>query len=130
VNVAYKHLDSRLRIAELSIPQWIAVLAGVGVAVIWGMYVSPFGSSLTLVSAIYVGALPAGAAILASATEFDLWLLLRSALAWRRADGRYARGAGDGACGYALHENAEELALRQRRRDAVELDLDSLWKEG
>jgi hypothetical protein len=130
MNLAYKHLDSRLRIAELSIPQWIAVLAGVGVAVIWGMYVSPFGPSLTLVSAIYLGALPAGAAILASSTEFDLWLLVRSALAWRRADGRYARGAGDGAHGYALRENADELALRQRRRNAIELDLESLWKEG
>jgi hypothetical protein len=130
MNLAYKHLDSRLRIAELSISQWIAILAGAGIAVIWGLYVSPFGSSLTLVSAVYVGALPAGAAILASSTEFDLWLLLRSALGWRRADGRYARGPGDRAFGYALHETAEEIALQQRRQDAIELDLESLWKEG
>jgi hypothetical protein len=130
MNLAYKHLDSRLRIAELSIPQWIAVLGGVGIAVVWWMYLSPLGPSLTLVSAIYLGALPAGAAILASSTEFDLWLLARSALAWRRADGRYARGAGERAQGYAVHEDEAALALQQRRQDAIELDLESLWKEG
>jgi hypothetical protein len=130
MNVAYKHLDSKLRIAELTVGQWTGVMFGVGVAAVWGLVLSPFGDYLTLISAIYLGALPAGAALLAGYTEFDLWLLVRSALRWRRLDGRFAPGPGRGARGYALREEDEDEGGRgEARPRARQLDLQSLWED-
>lgn len=127
MNTAYKHLDSKLRIAELSVGQWIALLSGLTIAVVWGLYVSPFGPTLTLVSSIYAVALPGAAALFASLTEFDPWLLIRSAVAWRRLDGRFAAGPGGAARGYAVHEDEAGQGGQNPRQRLEELDLSALW---
>jgi hypothetical protein len=129
VNVAYKHLDSKLRILELTIGQWLCVLVGLGAAILWAYELSPFGLQLTLISAIYIGALPAGAVLFANFTEFDLWLLVRSAAGWRRLEGRFAPGPGDSARGYVLVELADGRDGRGAERGATELDLAALWEE-
>jgi hypothetical protein len=128
VNTAYKHLDTKLRIAELTIGQWLSILLGIGVAVAWGKYLSPLGTYPTVVTAIYLGAVPAGAALLASASEIDVWLLIRSALRWRRLDGRFISGPGT-ARGYVVREDAEQHARGRSRPPVRELDLASLWGE-
>ncbi|NLT06141.1 MAG: hypothetical protein GXY03_07500 [Solirubrobacterales bacterium] len=128
MNIAYKHLDAKLRIAELGIGQWLAVLAGVGLAIVWGTYVSPFGPMLTLTTSIYLAAVPAGAALLANVTEFDAWLMLRSALAWWRSDGRYVPGPGESATGYLVSGGAVDDGAEARWL-AAELDAAALWGE-
>ncbi len=128
MHVAYKHLDSKLRIADLTIGQWLGVATGVGVALGWGMYVCPVGGYLKLASAIYLGALPAGAAMLASMSEFDLLLLVRSAIAWRRREGRLAPGPGSSIRGYVVRPLPEDDPAR-RVEQAPDLDLATLWEE-
>jgi hypothetical protein len=115
MNVSYKHLDSKLRIADLTIGQWLAVLAGVALAIVWGLYVSPFGATITMTSAIYLGAIPIGAAFLANVTEIDPLLLIRSAIAWRRLRGHFAPGSGDEARGYVVREERRDSGARRRR---------------
>jgi len=129
VNIAYKHLDSKLRIMELTVGQWLGVLLGVALAILWGYELSPFGFQLTLITAIYIGAIPAGAAVFASFTEFDLWLLMRSAAAWRRMEGRFVPGPGDSAEGYVLVERSDDPEHTTKRRPTSELDLAALWEE-
>lgn len=129
MNVAYKHLDSKLRVADLTIGQWLGVIAGLMLAFVWGFYLSPFGTYLTLISAIYLGAVPAGATMLASVSEFDLWLLVRSAARWRRREGRFVPGPGDSARGYIVHEDPREHDADAVRRQQADLDLASLWEE-
>ena len=129
MNVAYKHLDTKLRIAELTVGQWVGVLGGLAIAILWATKLSPFGGYATLISAIYLGAVPAGAVVLAGYTEFDLWLLVRSALGWRRLDGRFAPGAGEAVRGYVLRdeEDDERGPAAAARPRVTELDLKSLW---
>ncbi len=127
MNTAYKHLDSKLRIAELTVWQWLGVLIGLGIGVVWGFYVSPFGSTVTLVTSIYAVALPAAAALFASRTDFDLWLLLRSAIAWRRRQGRLAPGGGSSARGYTVSREETEASSSGREPRLDELDLSALW---
>lgn len=127
MNLAYKHLDAKLRIAELSVGQWIGVLLGLGVGIAWGVYVSPFGSTVTLITAVYFGALPAGAAFAGNITEVSPWLVLRSALDWRRREGRYVPGPGRSAHGYLVtNAAAHERAHAPRPAEA---DLATLWGE-
>ena len=128
MNVAYKHLDSKLRIAELTLGQWAGVVVGLLIAVVFAFQLHPFGTSLTLITAVYLGGLPVCAAFMASLSDFDLWLLVRSCVRWRRADGRYRPGAGAVTHGYRLSESMNEL-LRAERARSAQLDLRALWDE-
>lgn len=129
MNVSYKHLDSKLRIADLTIGQWLAVLLGIMLAIVWGLYVSPFDATITLTSAIYLGAVPCGAAFLANATEIDAFLLIRSALAWRRLRGHFAPGPGDSASGYVVRGEGRGGERRRGPREEVGPLPAFLWEE-
>jgi hypothetical protein len=128
VNVAYKHLDAKLRISEFTVGQWFIMIASTLVAIAYGRYVSPFGAGLTLATAVYVGGLPIAIVIVANFSEFDFGLLVRCAVRWRRLDARYMPGPGARTDGYRLIEPPEESRRAERERVA-QLDLVSLWGE-
>jgi hypothetical protein len=129
MNTAYKHLDTKLRIADLTLGQWAGIGVGILVAVCWGNFVSPFGSYATLVTSVYIGGLPVGAAVLASISEFNVGLLLRSMLAWRRRSGRFVPGPGESSRGYLVKDEPEQARARAEGLRAPQLDLASLWEE-
>ena len=124
MTLAYKHLDSKLRVAELTVGQWLGALVGLGVGIAWGFYVSPLGPHLTLFSAVYLAALPAGAVLLANSSELDLGLTIRAAARWLRADCRYAAGAGQLARGYVVHS---PQTAGERRARTPTIDIAGLW---
>jgi hypothetical protein len=128
MNTSYKHLDSKLRIAELTIGQWVTVLLGIGLAIVWALYVSPLGTTLTIMTSVYVAALPIGAGLSASFTDFDPWLMLRCALAWRRREGRYIPGPGQSPLGYVLLDDPHTRVERGAEERLADLDLASLWE--
>jgi hypothetical protein len=123
MNIAYKHLDARLRIAELTVGQWLSVLIGVGIAILWGLYLSPLPGPLSLATAVYLGAVPAGLAVMSGFYELNLVLVARSAVRWRRSDGRYVAGPGESARGYAIR--GQTAADTERVKS--DLDLGALW---
>jgi hypothetical protein len=125
VNVAFKHLEAKLRFAELSIGQWAAVLGGVLFAMLFAEYLSPVGGLGGAIVAVYLGAIPASAAFFASLSEFDLWGLVAAAVRWRRIDGRYLPGAGETARGYLLLTDGPSGAGVPG--EGNRFDLDALW---
>ena len=126
MNVAFKHLEAKLRFGELSVGQWAAVFTGVLFAVVFAQYLSPVGGIGGVILAAYLGAIPASAAFFASLSEFDLWGLIASAIRWRRRQGRHVPGAGCQASGYLL---LEEHGDSDGARESVgELDLGVLWR--
>jgi hypothetical protein len=126
-NVAYKHLEQRLKIGEFTLRQWAGFFFGALAAVAWGLYLSPFGATVSLVTAVYIGGIPIAAAYLAGATDFDLWLHLKSLGAYRRAVGRYVPGPGHTAKGYGLTGEARDDDTHADRVSSPDLDLESLW---
>ncbi len=102
MNAAFKHLEAKLRFADLSIGQWASVLGGVLFAFVFAEYLSPIGGMGGVIIGVYLGAIPASAAFFASLSEFDLWGLVGAAVRWHRRDGRHVPGAGESALGYAL----------------------------
>ncbi|MDO8208994.1 hypothetical protein [Conexibacter sp. CPCC 206217] len=126
MNTAYKHLESRLKIAELTIAQWSGIVLGLVLGIGWGMYLSPFGAYISFFTAVYLGGIPAMAAWLASQMDFDLWLHLRAALSWRRGGHVYLPGPGQSALGYVvISDPDDERALPEA--DVVDLDSEALW---
>jgi hypothetical protein len=130
MNTAYKHLDSKLRIGELTIGQWFAVAVGFLVAGAWMLYVHPpIGPTLTAVTGVYMGAMPAGAALMASSSEFNLFVLVRSAIGWKRRDQRFVPGPGTSFRGYELHADPVDERRQAARPPVPALDISALWEE-
>ena len=125
MNVAFKHLEAKLRFGELTISQWAAVVAGVLFGLVFAQYLSPVGGVWGMVVGIYLGAIPASAAFFASLSEFDLVGLLVAALRRRRQPARYLPGAGRDAQGYHLAPTGGHNA--EAPTDSSELDLEALW---
>jgi hypothetical protein len=125
MNLAFKHLEAKLRFGDLSIGQWAAVLGGVLFAVVFAQYLSPISGLGGAILGVYLGAIPASAAFFAGLSEFDLCGLIAAALRWRRAAGRYVAGAGETAHGYVLVVDAATTSAG--KDPALGLDLGALW---
>jgi hypothetical protein len=125
VNSAYKHLDSKLKIAELTLGQWFGLMVGVAVAIVWGFYLSPLSPYLTMGTAVYMGAVPVGLALMSTFYEVDVAIVARSAITWVRLDGQFMPGPGSDASGYLVRiERPEEDAATSLST----LDLAALWE--
>lgn len=125
MNPAYKHLQDRLRIGDLTVPQIVAMFCGFMGGLVWALYVSPFSPYLTLFTAIYLACLPAGSVLLASSTEFDLWLYLKGCVRESFTDGRFTAGPGEGTDGYSIFTEADRAG--ERAVSAAPLELRDLW---
>jgi len=126
-NSAYKHLDTKLKIADMTIMQWVGVILGVTIGLAWGLYLSPLGDYLTLFTAIYLGGVPVMLAFLSSQTDFDLWLRVRSFVAWRRGEDRFVPGGiGEEAPGYTIMPPPGDPRAGAGKA-ASELDVAALW---
>jgi hypothetical protein len=125
VNPAYTHLRDRLRIGELTVPQIVSMFCGFMGGMVWALYLSPFSPYLTLFTAIYLACLPAGTVLLASSTEFDLWLYMRACAREAFTDGRFTAGAGEATDGYSITADAESGG--QRQPSPARLELGDVW---
>lgn len=128
MNTAYKHLEAKLRVGELTLGQWIGIFVGAITALVWALYVSPFGTSVTIFTACYIGGLPAAAIFLATMSEVDLLLIARSAVRWRRESGRYLAGPGPTRPGYVVRADARAHDPAGDNGKLADLDLEALWE--
>jgi hypothetical protein len=125
MNPAYKHLTDRLRIGELTVPQIVGLFGGFMCGIVFALYISPFGAYPTLFLSIYIAGIPAGTVLLATSTEFDLWLYVKACTEEVLTDGRYTAGAGETAAGYEIEpdEPTDQLSSGGART----LELEELW---
>ncbi len=121
MNPAYKKINDALRIGPLTMPQWVVVSIGVLLAVVWVTSLSPFGPTLTIVTAIYGPGLLVGAALTAAFVGLDITWMTRGFITFERLDGRHLAGAGT-ASGYIVEPDPDERAALS---DAVEVG--DLW---
>jgi hypothetical protein len=126
MHTAPAHLESKLRFWDLSVGQIAAAFTGIMLGVVWAKFISPLHGMLGAMSGAYIAALPVIPVFVASQTDFDLTRLVIGALRWRRLEGRYLPGAGDGASGYMLTVERSEVDLASGRLD---LDLQGLWEQ-
>jgi hypothetical protein len=127
VNPAPGHLEAKLRFGwDFTVGQIAAMVGGILMGFAWANWLSPIHGIGAGVTGVYIGGLPVAAGFVASQTEFDLWAVLRSALRWRRAQGRFLPGGGPRS-GYVVLVDDEE---RQRGESGLGLiDLERFWGE-
>jgi len=125
MNTAYKHLEAKLRFGELTVGQWAGVLGGVLFALAFAQYLSPISGMWGVVLGVYLGAIPASAAFLASLSDFDLAGLIAAAIRRRRRPGRHLPGSGTAAQGYLLLRAADRLPVDAHGE--TQPDLEALW---
>ena len=121
---AYKQLEAKTRIGELTLGQWVGVIAGVLCALVVIAWLRPFGTYVNLVLGVYLGGIPITIALVVSVGEFDVWLLVRAAWRWWRADGRYSAGPGSAARGYQITGPRPSGASGE----ATAIELQRLWE--
>lgn len=126
MNTAFKHLDAKLRIADLTIRQWVGLFVGVMIALLYADFLHPFGTMGTMITAVYIAGIPIAAVLIGGFSEFDIWLVLRSALRWRSADGRYLPGPGVRTAGYRVHAPVDD-PFYPDLEEIRELDPAGLW---
>ena len=95
MNPAPAHLEAKLRFGwDFTVGQIAAMVGGILVGFAWANWLSPIHGIGAAVTGVYVGGLPVAAGFIASQTEFDLGLVVVSAVRWRRVVGRFVAGAG------------------------------------
>lgn len=126
MNPAFRHLEAKLRIGDLTIRQWLSILLGVMLALLYADLIHPFGLMLTLASGVYIGGIPVAMAIVSGSSEFDAWLVLRSAVRWRRSDDRFLPGAGEPTTGYQVRAASDDYDF-SAVDSVTRLDPAALW---
>jgi len=94
VNPTYKHLEDKFRIGPCSLGQWAQLFASVVAGLVFGIYLSPFGTQITISVSIMFAGVPFAVSYAAMGTEFSVSELARVAAGFYRTPRRYAPGAG------------------------------------
>lgn len=102
----YKHLEARLRLGAFSLGQWAQITTAGAAAAVFGVYLSPFPTSVTVFASLVGAGLPVAVSYGAMGLEFSV--VQFGCAAWRywRAPRRYLPGPGESASGYVVEPDA------------------------
>jgi hypothetical protein len=119
----YKHLEARLRLGAFTVGQWMQITAAGALAAVFGVYLSPFPTTVTIFVAIVGAGLPIAASYGAMGLEFSVGQF--AAAAWRhwRHPRRYLPGPGAAASGYVVRATEPPASAKV----APEVGEELLW---
>jgi hypothetical protein len=98
----YKHLEGRLRLGAFSIGQWAQITVAGVAAAMFGGYVSPLPTQMTIFVAIVGAGLPVAVSYGAMCLEFSVAQFARAGWRYWREPRRYLAGAGRPSLGYVV----------------------------
>ena len=107
----YKHLEAKLRLGPFSLGQW-AQITGAGVAAaLFGGYLSPFSTQVTIFVSIVGAGLPVAVSYGAMGLEFSVAQFAQAAWRYWHEPRRFLAGAAQPSPGYrVLAEQAPATA--------------------
>jgi hypothetical protein len=122
----YKHLEARLRLGAFSLGQWAQITSAGAAAAVFGAYVSPFPTSVTIFVSIIAAGLPVALSYGAMGLEFSVGQFAAAAWRYWRDPRRYLPGPGESAAGYVVRAaDQPETEMRPRHGQPSEAEL--LW---
>jgi hypothetical protein len=98
----YKHLEARLRLGAFSLGQWAQITAAGVAAAVFGGYLSPFPTQMTIFVSIVGAGLPVAVSYGAMGLEFSVAQFARAGWRYWRQPRRFLAGPGEPTAGYAV----------------------------
>ena len=98
----YKHLEGRLRLGAFSIGQWAQITAAGVAAAVFGGYVSPLPTQMTIFVAIVGAGFPVAVSYGAMGLEFSVAQFAHAGWRYWREPRRYLASAGRPSLGYVV----------------------------
>jgi hypothetical protein len=98
----YKHLEARLRLGAFSLGQWTQITAAGVAAALFGGYLSPFPTQVTIFVSVVGAGLPVAVSYGAMGLEFSVAQFARAGWGYWRQPRRFLAGPGEPTTGYAV----------------------------
>ncbi len=98
----YKHLEAKLRLGAFSLGQWAQITAAGVAAALFGGYLSPLPTQVTIFVSILAAGLPVAVSYGAMGLEFSVAQFTRAGWRYWREPRRYLAGAGRPSVGYVV----------------------------
>jgi hypothetical protein len=128
-NETYKHLEDPLKLSGLTIGQYTALCGTTLVAIIFGLYLSPFSPGVTIGVSLFLAGLPVSLSYAVSGADIAISDTLVFLYRWVRGDKHFLPGAGDTPVGYVVAQagteeprpprSSEDVAVARRQLEGV-----------
>jgi hypothetical protein len=101
-NETYKHLEDPLRLSGLTIGQYAAMAGTTLVAIVFGLYISPLPTGVTMGLSLFLAGLPIAVSYAVSGFDVSVADTIAALYRWAREDKHFLPGAGDTPTGYVV----------------------------
>src|SRR5439155_11967903 len=95
-------LEARLRLGAFSVVQWTQIAAAGAAATVFGAYLSPLPTQVTIFVSIVGAGLPVALSYGAMGLEFSVAQFVRAGWRYLRQPRRFLAGAGERSPGYVV----------------------------
>ena len=122
----YKHLEARLRLGAFSLGQWAQITAAGAAAAVFGGYLSPFSTQVTIFVSIVGAGLPVAISYGAMGLEFSVAEFVRAGWRYWHQPRRFLAGRGEPTIGYVVLADAQRPNIT-RASEALPSEGALLW---
>ena len=129
-NETYKHLEDPMRLSGLTLGQYAAVTATTLVAIVFGLYISPLPTGVTLALSLFVAGLPISVSYAVAGFDVSVTETIAALYRWARDDKHFLPGAGDTPTGYVVAQPATRERPPSRSPEdvaSVRRQLEGAW---
>jgi hypothetical protein len=129
-NETYKHLEDPTQWGPLTIGQWAALFPAALVAILFGIYVSPLPTGLTIIVTIWIAGLPVALSWVVTGKDMAIWDTMVFVLRWVRGEKHFLPGPGTVEAGYVVErvEVASRVARAPEDAARVRNELREAWE--
>ena len=118
-NETYKHLEDPMRMSGLTIGQ-LAALAGATIAaIVFGLYISPLPTGVTMALCIFLAGLPVAVSYAVSGFDVSIADTITALYRWARGAKHFLPGAGNVPAGYVVAQVSTDHLPPARAPDEV-----------
>jgi hypothetical protein len=101
-NETYKHLEDPLRLSGLTIGQYATLAGTTLVAIVFGLYISPLPTGVTMALSLFLAGLPVSISYAVSGFDVSVTDTIAALYRWVRDDKHFLPGAGETPTGYVV----------------------------
>ena len=123
----YKHLEAKLRLGVFSLAQWTQITLAGAAAAVFGAYVSPLPTQMTIFVSIVAAGLPIAVSYGAMGLEFSVGQFAGAAWRYWREPRCYLPGPGEPSTGYLVLAKPVDDTASATGGGATAHGKDPLW---